>query len=135
MFKVTKEVRWEAAHRLLNYEGKCANIHGHSYRAIFTFESKSLNEKGMVIDFKILKEKIQGWLDENWDHALILCDPDPLLKAVSVSGHRHYALNGNPTAENMAEFLFLLFEPAFPGITLVSVEVFEGSKSSAIYEK
>lgn len=133
MFKVVKEVRWEAAHRLLDYVGKCANIHGHSYRAIFTFESKNLDKKGMVIDFSTLKRKIQGWLDEHWDHALILSNKDPLLNVISAN--KYYVLDGNPTAEKMAELLFEHFNAVFSYITLVSVEVFEGSKSSAIYEE
>ena len=150
MFKVVKEVRWEAAHRLLNYEGKCANIHGHSYRAIFTFKNSlqatidletpnKLNKDGMVIDFSILKEKIQGWIDRHWDHVLILNSLDPLidvlLPVLLHDEYQIYLMNGNPTAENMAKHLFDTFEVAFSGITLVSVEVFEGSKSSAIYEK
>lgn len=131
MYKVVKEVRWEAAHRLLNYEGKCANIHGHSYRAIFTFESNDLDEKGMVIDFTVLKRKIQGWIDDNWDHALILNCKDLLLDVIGT--HRHFTIDGNPTAEKMAENLFYYFRPEFQNVNLVSVEVFEGPKSSAIY--
>lgn len=139
MFKVVKEVRWEAAHRLLDYEGKCANIHGHSYRAIFTFKSafgfekSELNKDGMVIDFSILKEKIQGWIDTYWDHALILCAKDPLVNIIY--SQRYFVLDGNPTAENMAELLFNYFRSSFRNIDLVSVEVFEGTKSSAIYEE
>lgn len=131
MYKVVKEVRWEAAHRLLGYEGKCANIHGHSYRAIFTFESNDLDEKGMVIDFTVLKEKIQGWIDKNWDHALILNCKDLLLNVIGT--HRHFTIDENPTAEKMAEFLFYYFRPEFQKVNLVSVKVFEGLKSSAIY--
>ena len=131
MYQVTKEIEWSAAHRLLNYKGKCANIHGHSYRAIFTFEGNTLDENGMVIDFTILKEKIQKWIDENWDHALILSHEDPLLNITKTN--KHFIINGNPTAENMAEFLFYYFRTEFTRISLISVEVFEGLKSSAIY--
>ena len=131
MYKVVKEVRWEAAHRLLRYEGKCANIHGHSYKAIFTFESNDLDEKGMVIDFTVLKEKIQGWIDGNWDHALILNVADNFKNIIKTN--KYFAISGNPTAEKMAEFLFYYFRPEFQNVNLVSVEVFEGLKSSAIY--
>lgn len=134
MYKVVKEVRWEAAHRLLNYAGKCAYLHGHSYRAIFTFVSsldfEKLNKDGMIVDFSILKEKIQRWLDENWDHSCILNEADPLM---NILGSRVCVIQGNPTAENMAKFLFDNFRLAFFEITLVSVEVFEGLKSSAVY--
>ena len=138
MYKVIKEVRWEAAHRLLNYEGKCANIHGHSYRAIFTFGSNNLDENGMVIDFTILKKELQAWLDQYWDHALILNKLDPLIDVIR--DNKVYIFDGNPTAENMARSLFSVANSIFgtdvkkgSGFYLVSVEVFEGPKSSAMY--
>jgi len=141
VYKVIKEVKWEAAHRLLNYKGKCANIHGHSYRAIFTFGSNNLNEDGMVVDFTILKKELQGWLDKYWDHALILNKLDPLTMDHNViSANKLFILDGNPTAENMTRFLFDAANNIFgtdvkkgSGFYLVSVEVFEGSKSSAMY--
>ena len=131
MYKVIREVNWEAAHRLLRYKGKCANIHGHSYRAIFTFGSDKLDENGMVIDFTILKKELQAWLDKYWDHALMLNKLDPL---TNIIGTRIYLFDGNPTAENMARSLFSIANNMFkPDVHLVSVEVFEGLKSSATY--
>ena len=138
MYRVIKEVRWEAAHRLLNYKGKCANIHGHSYRAIFTFESNKLDENGMVIDFTILKKALQTWLDEYWDHSLILNKLDPLIDSIKDLRNsvdtKIYLFDGNPTAENMARALFSIANNIFkPNVYFVSVEVFEGRKSSAVY--
>jgi 6-pyruvoyltetrahydropterin/6-carboxytetrahydropterin synthase len=149
MYKVTKEVKWEAAHRLLGYKGSCGNIHGHSYKAIFTFEAKELDEMGMVLDFSYIKREIKNWIDINWDHSLILYDKDPLVRLLSEKT-KIFTLQGNPTAENMAKHLFHLFyivtnwgpnhfgssiQQGVSKIKFVSVEVFETLTSSAIYEK
>jgi len=140
MFKIAKEVKWDAAHRLLNYEGPCGRIHGHSWRAIFTFESEDLNKDGMVVDFSVVKKVIQGWIDQHWDHGLILNFADPLIEILHCQnviskdqGQQIYPMQGNPTAEHMAQFLFYNFQSEFYPVKLISVEVFEGPKSSAIY--
>jgi len=135
MYKVVKEVKWDAAHRLLNYDGLCSHIHGHSFRALFTYECSILNKDGMAIDFNTIKNKIQKWVDEYWDHAFMLNSKDPLVKILSKYEDRIWIMQGNPTAENMANFLFMKFKYTFLEVNLRSVEVFEGPKSSAIYEE
>lgn len=135
MYKVAKEIKWEAAHRLFGYNGPCSNIHGHSYKAVFTFEAEELDEMGMVLDFSYIKKEVTNWIDINWDHSLILCAKDPLVLLLS-DETKVFALLSNPTAENMARYLFNFFYGVPPGkINLVSVEVFETITSSAIYEK
>ena len=138
MFKVVKEVRWEAAHRLFPYIGRCANIHGHSWRAIFTFQKENVNDTGMVIDFTNVKKVVRKWIDAKWDHACILCYVDPLVTSLNITDNKIFTLGGNPTSENMAKFLFDFFTKTFQGIDselkLESVEVFESATSSAIYK-
>jgi len=61
-----------------------------------------------VIDFSVLKEKIGGWIDEYWDHTMILFDKDAdAIKACkSVDSNKPiFILSSNPTAENMADYL------------------------------
>jgi len=135
MFKITKEVKWDAAHRLLGYEGPCKRIHGHSWRAIFMFGGENLNKDGMVVDFSSVKKVIQGWINQHWDHGLILSLADPLINILQNTEHQIYSLQGNPTAEHMAQFLFKHFQSEFYPVELISVEVFEGPKSSAIYKE
>lgn len=142
MYKVTKEIKWEAAHRLFGYDGPCNNIHGHSYKAIFTFEVGELDAMGMVLDFKYIKQEIGYWIDVHWDHSLILHEQDPLVSLLS-NETKIFTLQNNPTAENMAKYLFDHFYivdnwhaiQKRSKIKLVSVEVFETITSSAIYEK
>ncbi|MFT8321496.1 MAG: 6-carboxytetrahydropterin synthase QueD [Bacillus sp. (in: firmicutes)] len=66
---VSKEFTFDAAHHLHCYEGKCKNLHGHTYKAVFGI-SGFTNEIGLVIDFgdikKIWKEKIEIYLDHRY---------------------------------------------------------------------
>ena len=70
--RVTKQFNFEAAHALRNYDGKCKNIHGHSYKMIVEFEGE-LDENGMVIDLYDV-EKIINPVIEKLDHAFMVKD-------------------------------------------------------------
>lgn len=86
--KVSKEFKFEAAHFLPKYHGKCERMHGHSYRFIITVEGELDPESGMVIDFLILKK---------------------IVKERVLSKVDHYCLNDfieNPTAENTAIWIW-----------------------------
>ncbi len=65
---VTKEFRFEAAHRLPGYKGDCSKLHGHSYRLEAAVSGKA--KDGMVIDFmelsRIVKEKVVSVLDHSY---------------------------------------------------------------------
>ncbi len=93
-----------AGHRLVGHEGKCQNLHGHNYVVEIYVTGREQDEVGRILDFKLLKEKCKGWLDENWDHTFILWNKDHNgLDAIRRSEpHRIYELDANPTAENMA---------------------------------
>ena len=68
MFQVTREIDFCYGHRLLNYQGKCRYLHGHNGRAVITIESDTLDERGMVLDFGVIKADVSGWIDENtWE--------------------------------------------------------------------
>lgn len=64
---VSKEFTFDAAHHLHLYEGKCKNLHGHTYRVIITV-SGFVNEIGMVIDFADLKELYRTTIEQRLDH-------------------------------------------------------------------
>ena len=51
MFKLTREFHFSAGHTLSNYDGKCANLHGHNYRCLVTLEGVPNFETDMLIDF------------------------------------------------------------------------------------
>lgn len=105
----TRRIEFCAGHRVVGHEGKCRNWHGHNYVLEVTARAKqSLDSVGRVIDFSVLKDRVKGWIDANWDHGMILWNKDVELLAVSrkVTGDmKTYALPTNPTAENMAAYL------------------------------
>lgn len=78
--QLVKELRWEMAHRLPFYQGLCGRIHGHSYRAQVIITGELRSATGMIMDFKDVKRILGGWIDENWDHRLMLATSDPLVK-------------------------------------------------------
>lgn len=86
---VTKIFKFEMAHQLNGcYSQECKNIHGHGYKLEITF-SGPLNEDGMVMDFKLVKEIVQPIVD-HFDHSFQTTE----------------TLGYNPTAENMADDIF-----------------------------
>ena len=104
----TRSIAFDAAHRVMGHEGKCKHLHGHRYTLEATFAARALDTVGRVVDFAIIKELLGTWIDEHWDHTTILFDQDkPLGKAISaITGQKIFYLPANPTAENMAEYLF-----------------------------
>ena len=105
----TQIIGFDSAHRIIGHEGKCRMLHGHRYTLEATFESSQLNDLGMVIDFSIIKQKLNNWLNSNWDHNTILNVKDQELGNLisNITGQKIFYLNENPTAENMANFLLL----------------------------
>jgi 6-pyruvoyltetrahydropterin/6-carboxytetrahydropterin synthase len=81
--RVVKRFRFEAAHKLgAGYKGPCARLHGHSYVVEVEVEGR-VNEQGMVVDFKLLKRLIGGWIDRNWDHREIELTPNPTAEVMA----------------------------------------------------
>lgn len=111
MLTVTKELRTETAHRLMDYDGRCSHMHGHSYLWQVTATGPSLSPNGMIVDFKDLKKAMNAVLDP-LDHALVLRNDDPLVRDDIPPQKLFVATNGkeprmflwpvNPTAENFA---------------------------------
>jgi 6-pyruvoyl tetrahydropterin synthase/QueD family protein len=75
---ITRRLEWDAGHRVLGHEGRCRHLHGHRYVAEVTVAAPELDDLGMVIDFSVLKEKVGGWIDREWDHNMMLHVSDPL---------------------------------------------------------
>lgn len=102
---ITKEFRFEAAHRLLkNYSGKCTNNHGHSWMVKLHLEGSNLDEKDMLIDFQELKA-LKTWVDDKLDHATLLWENDPMREYIQNSGQRLFLTKKNPTSEHIAEVI------------------------------
>lgn len=139
-----------AGHRVVGHEGKCRSLHGHNYRVTFTCEAEQLDDLGRVIDFNVIKEKLCMWLEEHWDHRMLLWEKDPILEEMQNSPYRPsidpivaaaladalvlVPVPFNPTAENMALHLLNVIGPrqlAGTGVVLVRVNVSETRKCAA----
>ena len=109
MFIVKKRMEIAGAHRLnLNYESKCANLHGHNWIVTVWCKSQTLDANGMVMDFTHIKRQVQDKLDHKF-----LNDVVPF----------------NPTAENIAKWVC----EQIPNCYRVSVQESEGNV--ATYER
>lgn len=137
---VKKELRFEYSHRLFNYVGKCQNIHGHNQKVWVHYRRtvNELNDLDMVIDFNDIKSGIGKWIDNNWDHAILLNSKDKAtVKAMEKLGTKLWTFpSGNPTAEKMATYLLWVVGPMFntDNVELFKVEVFENDFSVAVAE-
>lgn len=136
---ITRRIEWDAAHRVLRHESKCATLHGHRYVALVRCSAEQLDAVGRVVDFSVIKDRVGGWVDEYWDHTTLVNSEDAELVAFCTEqacSHNHkpaFLFTGEPTAENIATYLHgvaavLLSET---GVKVVSVEVFETPNCSA----
>lgn len=131
MFRVTRQIDFCYGHRLLNYDGKCKNLHGHNGRAEITIVSDTLDELGMVIDFTEIKRVVNTWVDETLDHRMILHQNDPAVAMLRDLGEPMYLLDTNPTAENIARLIGeFAVEQGFP---VSQVDLWETTKCYATY--
>ena len=105
-YRVTRKIDFCYGHRLLDYEGKCAHLHGHNAVVEITFAAEKLDERGMVFDFVDMKKLVKSWIDEELDHRLLLRSDDPLLPLLREHGEPCYEMKVNPTAENIAKSIY-----------------------------
>ena len=109
--RVTKQFTFETAHALHGYDGKCRNIHGHSYKLDVTVIGEPISDTqnvkcGMVIDFGDLKQIVKKEVVDVWDHAIILNKDTPhieLAEQLKASGNDVVLVNYQPTSEKMIE--------------------------------
>lgn len=106
MFSVIREIHFSYGHRLLNYQGKCANLHGHNGKIQIELSKEKLDALGMVVDFYEIRKQIGAWIDQNLDHRMILCEKDPLAGILKKAGDPVVTIPENPTAETLAKWIF-----------------------------
>ncbi|AZL15092.1 6-pyruvoyl trahydropterin synthase family protein [Rickettsiales endosymbiont of Stachyamoeba lipophora] len=104
---ITQKIGFDSGHRIIGHETKCKYLHGHRYTAEFTFEAEELDPLGRIIDFGIIKEILNNWINTYWDHNVILANGDEkLANSIKLAtNQKPYMLPFNPTAENMAVYL------------------------------
>ena len=133
MFSVTREIDFCYGHRLLNYDGKCKHLHGHNGRAVITIAAETLDQRGMVVDFKDVKMVVARWIDDNLDHRMILHRDDPVVETLQGMQEPLYLVDENPTAENIAK---IIYEGAKShGFPIVKAELWETPHCFATYRE
>jgi len=107
--RITKHFDFEAAHALHGYDGKCKNIHGHSYQLYVTIIGTPINDNtnpknGMVLDFGDLKKIVNTEIITIFDHSIILnknSEHLELAKKISDYSQRIVLVAYQPTSELM----------------------------------
>ena len=121
MLTITRIFRFEACHSLPHYDGKCHQLHGHSYKLSVTVSGDIVTDPhnpkyGMIIDFSDLKKIVNEKVIDKYDHAHL------------------NAFFENPTAEIMVEKIAEDISRALPNnVKLVSVKLWETENSYAEY--
>jgi len=132
----TRRLEFDAAHRVLLHESKCANLHGHRYVVDVTCAAKALDQLGRVVDFGVIKSVLGAWVDRHLDHGTIVHEKDAALAQLCrEQGWKLYTMAENPTAENLATELFLKGGKllAGHGVLVKSVRVYETPNCWADY--
>ena len=134
MIRVTKQFTFETGHALYGYDGKCRNIHGHSYKLSVTVIGKPISDSshvkyGMVIDFGDLKKIVKEEVVDPFDHATVFDKNTPhvdLGRTLEAQGHKVILANYPPTCENMVnDFAGRIIKRLPRGVALHSLKLRE----------
>lgn len=118
MYELMVEDKFSAAHKLTGYEGECANLHGHNFKVQVFVQVKNLNELGLAIDFRELKDglkKVLGRLDHKYLNEL------PAFK------------DKNPTSENLARYIYEQLSNQLEGVIMHQIKVWESETAYVAY--
>ena len=137
--RITKEFTFEMAHALLNYDGPCRNIHGHSYKLYITVKGKiiedlSSTKLGMVMDFSDLKRIVKKNIVDYFDHSVIISSAagKPEIEHVKKMFDKFYIVDYQPTCENLVINMAELIRKKLPDdINLHSLKLCETATSYA----
>ncbi|MBR7156905.1 MAG: 6-carboxytetrahydropterin synthase [Bacteroidales bacterium] len=135
VIRITKEFRYEGAHALYNYDGKCRNIHGHSYVLYVTVKGTPINDEsncknGMILDFSDFKRIVNDTIVEQFDHALVLRSEAPLARELGGAYEKVVLVDFQPTCENMIQYFASVIKSRLPkNVELFSLKLHESPSS------
>ncbi len=118
MYELTVKGEFAASHSLRDCEGKCKNLHGHTWHVDVVVAGEDLNKTGMLVDFKEIKSALNAVLEE-LDHSHL----NDLV----------YFQTVNPTSENIAQYLFDSLKKKLKTVAPKRVTVWESEKANATY--
>lgn len=138
--RITKQFSFETGHALYGYDGKCKNVHGHSYKLSVTVIGQPITDAtnvkyGMVIDFTDLKKIVKEEIVDLFDHATVFNKNTPhleLARELSSRDHHVILVDYQPTSENMViDFAKKISDRLPRGIILHSLKLQETETSFA----
>ncbi len=139
MYILKTEATFDSAHFLSGYDGKCRNLHGHTWRIEAEICAETLRSegqcRGMITDFKNIKSALKEIADE-LDHTLIFESGTLRPETVSALNAENFDMTEvdfRPTAENFATYIFRRLTDS--GFTVKRVSVFETPENCAVYEE
>lgn len=155
MHHATKEFTFDCAHMLSGHKGACKNLHGHTYKLLVTVSADELqfldeSSKGMIMDFKDLKEIVNQEIISKFDHAFVTDASTEsevekgIVAILKDAGLKVVDFPIRPTAENMSRIFYDLInarlEADHPGYSealckCTQIEVYETPTSCATYRK
>jgi len=108
---VCKQFSFDAAHQLIGHKGKCANVHGHTYKLEVFAKGPVINrpgdsDDGFVIDFGDLKAIVKEFVVDPMDHSFLAQGDEPIIAELSTTGAKIYHLGVRSTCENMVKHIF-----------------------------
>jgi len=116
---ICKKFHFDAAHRLPNYEGQCANLHGHRWEVEVEIAGEIDSKTGMIVDFGILKSMVKETFLDEFDHSYL----------------NNHSLN--PTVENLLRLIVAYLRTTIgigemvPFLRLVRVRLYESPDAYA----
>lgn len=137
MLQISKIFRFEMAHAIYGYAGKCKNVHGHSYILHVTITGSSDNNNyipapGFIYDFKQLKKIVNDTIINKLDHQLVLSNEYLQSNPELISAENIFAWEMEPTAENILIYIKQNLQLALPEeIKLAKLQLFETADSYA----
>lgn len=120
MFELSANSHFSGAHHLEGYSGSCAGHHGHNWGVEVFVRGDKLDDMGIVLDFRVLRQKLAEVL-EHLDHKDL--NEAPQFKGI------------NPSSENIARYIYSCMKEQLTGLPckVERVQVHETPESSACY--
>jgi 6-pyruvoyltetrahydropterin/6-carboxytetrahydropterin synthase len=138
--RITKQFNFETGHALYGYDGKCRNVHGHSYKLSVTVSGTPIDDSshvkfGMVIDFTDLKKIVKEEIVDQFDHATVFNKNTPHLELATLLSERDHdviLVDYQPTTEMMViDFAEKISKRLPENISLFSIKLQETESSFA----
>lgn len=132
--KVCKIFTFDSAHQLVGHKGKCANVHGHTYKLEVILKGllkgpENESDEGFVIDFSDVKDIVKKIVVDQLDHSFIAMGNEPVLSVLKETGSKVTILGFRTTAENMC--MYIAHELRLANLPVYSVRLWETPTSWA----